>query len=178
MKAWLMMNENKDRIPENVGPGLLAKASSWDEPGAPKPEFFSIRPQLLEAGNTEEPLSVADNLWVKVKVYAKGGENKLHAHPNQDHSFIVLDGVARFHGPRGEARELSRNQGIMLPAGSYYWFETISEAPLVLLRIGAVTGDGHPDARTMDDGETKIRRGRNEIYISPDVRYAEGKFYE
>lgn len=153
-------------------------AIPWDAPDAPRPDFFSIRPQLLDAGNTEEPLAVANHLWVKIKVYAKGGENKLHAHPHQDHSFIVLDGRARFHGPRGEERELSRNDGIMLPAGTYYWFETISEEPLVILRLGATTGDGHPDSRTMDDGETKIRRGRDEIFISPDVAYRDGAFYE
>ena len=157
---------------------LLDIAVPWDAPNAPHPSFYSIRPQLLDAGNTEEPLAVADHLWVKIKVYAKGGENKLHAHPHQDHSFIVLDGRARFHGPRGEERELGRNDGIMLPAGSYYWFETISEEPLVILRLGATTGDGHPDARTMDDGETKIRRGRDETFISKDVAYRDGAFYE
>ena len=153
-------------------------AVPWDATDAPKPSFFSIRPQLLDAGNTEEPLAVGEHLWVKIKVYAKGGENKLHAHPHQDHSFIVLDGRARFHGPRGEDRELGRNDGILLPAGSYYWFETISEEPLVILRLGATTGGGHPDTRIMDDGEPKIRRGRDEIFISKDVAYREGEFYE
>jgi mannose-6-phosphate isomerase-like protein (cupin superfamily) len=153
-------------------------AVPWDATDAPKPSFFSIRPQLLDAGNTEEPLAVGEHLWVKIKVYAKGGENMLHAHPHQDHSFIVLDGRARFHGPRGEDRELGRNDGILLPAGSYYWFETISEEPLVILRLGATTGGGHPDTRIMDDGEPKIRRGRDEIFISKDVAYREGEFYE
>ena len=153
-------------------------AVPWDATDAPKPSFFSIRPQLLDAGNTEEPLAVGEHLWVKIKVYAKGGENMLHAHPHQDHSFIVLDGRARVHGPRGEDRELGRNDGILLPAGSYYWFETISEEPLVILRLGATTGGGHPDTRIMDDGEPKIRRGRDEIFISKDVAYREGAFYE
>ena len=153
-------------------------AVPWDATDAANPSFFSIRPQLLDAGNTEEPLAVGEHLWVKIKVYAKGGENKLHAHPHQDHSFIVLDGRARFHGPRGEDRELGRNDGILLPAGSYYWFETISEEPLVILRLGATTGGGHPDTRIMDDGEPKIRRGRDEIFISKDVAYREGSFYE
>ncbi len=156
---------------------LLAMAHPWDADSAPKPSFFSMRVQLLDAGNTEEPLAVAEHLWLKIKVYAKGGENKLHAHPHQDHSFIILDGRARFHGPRGEARELRPNDGIMLPAGTFYWFETISEEPLVILRVGATTGDGHPDSRTMDDGKTKIRRGREETFISKDVAYRDGDYY-
>ncbi len=92
-----------------------------------KPSFFRMRTQLLDAGNTELPLAVGDNLWIKIKVYAEGGENHLHAHPYQDHSFIVLDGKACFHGPRGERRTLKRNEGVFLPAGSYYWFEQVGE---------------------------------------------------
>ena len=153
-------------------------AKPWDGKESVKPVFFSMHAQLLDAGNTEEPLAVGEHLWLKIKVYAKGGENKLHAHPHQDHSFIVLDGRARFYGPRGEKRELSRNDGIFLPAGAYYWFETISEEPLVLLRAGACSHDGHPDTRIMDDGEPKIRRGRDEIFISDNIKYREGAFFE
>lgn len=151
----------------------------WDGPDAVKPEFFTMRAQLLDAGNTETPLAVGEHLWLKIKVYAKGGENKLHAHPYQDHSFIVLDGRARFHGPRGEERELARNDGIFLPAGSFYWFETISDEPLVLLRAGAVAApDKHPDMRIMPDGEWAVRRGRGETFVSENVSYRDGAFYE
>ena len=85
---------------------------------------------------------------------------------------------ARFHGPRAEERELGRNDGILLPAGSYYRLETIGEEPLVILRLGATTGDGHRDTRIMDDGEAKIRRGRDETFMSEDVAYRDGAFYE
>jgi mannose-6-phosphate isomerase-like protein (cupin superfamily) len=104
---------------------------------AVKPGFFQMRSQLLDAGNTEMPLAVGEHLWLKIKVYAKGGENKLHAHPYQDHSFIVLSGRACFHGPQDETRELGPNDGIFLPKNCFYWFETISDEPLVLLRVGA-----------------------------------------
>ena len=151
----------------------------WDGEDAVKPAFFTMRAQLLDAGNTETPLAVGDDLWLKIKVYAKGGENKLHAHPYQDHSFIVLDGRARFHGPRGEEKELARNDGIFLPAGSYYWFETISEEPLVLLRAGAAMApDKHPDMRIMPDGEWAVRRGRDETFVSENVTYRDGAYYE
>jgi mannose-6-phosphate isomerase-like protein (cupin superfamily) len=166
-----------NRTDKKASEALLDKSKPWEGDAAVEPQFFALRAQLLDAGNTEEPLAVADHLWLKIKVYAKGGENHLHAHPHQDHSFIILDGRARFHGPRGEERELGRNDGILLPAGCYYWFETISEEPLVVLRVGATTGDGHPDSRTMDGGETKIRRGRDETFISTDVKYRDGAFY-
>jgi quercetin dioxygenase-like cupin family protein len=142
-----------------------------------KPSFFRMRTQLLDAGNTELPLAVGDNLWIKIKVYAEGGENHLHAHPYQDHSFIVLDGKACFHGPRGERRTLKRNEGVFLPAGSYYWFEQVGEQPLVVLRLGATKPGGHPDTRVMPDGSWQVRRGRAEVFKSKNVAYRKGAFY-
>jgi mannose-6-phosphate isomerase-like protein (cupin superfamily) len=40
-------------------------------------------------------------------------------------------------GKEGEIGVLSRNEGIMLPKGTYYKFESCGDAPLVLLRVGA-----------------------------------------
>jgi len=74
---------------------------------------------------------------IRIKCYASGGENVLHAHPGEDHSFIVLAGKARFFGKDGEVAVLIRNHGILLPAGSYYKFQSCGEESLVLLRVGA-----------------------------------------
>lgn len=142
-----------------------------------KPTFFRMRTQLVDMGNTELPLAVGDNLWIKIKVYAQGGENHLHAHPYQDHSFIVLDGACCFHGPRGEKKMMKEKDGIFLPAGSYYWFEQVGKEPLVVLRIGACTPGGHPDTRVMPDGSWQVRRGRAEVFKSKDVVYRKGAFY-
>jgi mannose-6-phosphate isomerase-like protein (cupin superfamily) len=151
--------------------------SAKDLAKSAKPSFFRMRTQLVDAGNTELPLAVGDNLWIKIKVYAEGGENHLHAHPYQDHSFIVLDGKACFHGPRGERRTLKRNDGVFLPAGSYYWFEQVGEHPLVVLRLGATKPGGHPDTRVMPDGSWQVRRGRAEVFKSKNVAYRKGAFY-
>jgi mannose-6-phosphate isomerase-like protein (cupin superfamily) len=138
---------------------------------APKPSFFKMRARKLSSGSTEEPLAIGKHLWLKIKVYGKGGENKLHAHDNQDHSFIVLDGKACFHGPRGEKKTLGRGEGILLPAGSYYWFESVGKDPLVLLRAGAYTNADTPDLRVMPDGSKMVRRTADTVYVSPDVAY-------
>lgn len=161
------------------------KNQTKDKAGAipdmtPNPEvaFFSIKAQQLDKGNTEVPLAMTDKLWLKIKVYAEGGENQLHAHPYQDHSFIVLQGRARFYGPEGESRECGANEGIMLPAGAFYYFCNITDQPLVLLRIGAtIDDDKHPDMRIMNGDEWNIRRGRGATYISPDVVYREGEYF-
>ena len=143
---------------------------------APKPSFFKMRARKLSRGSTEEPLAIGKHLWLKIKVYGKGGENKLHAHANQDHSFIVLDGKARFHGPRGEKKTIGRNEGILLPAGSYYWFESVGKHPLVLLRAGALADANKPDIRVMTDGGKKVRRTAETVYVSPDVVYRDDWF--
>lgn len=164
------MSHASEKFPDEVEPGTI-------DPDA-KPSFFRMRAQLLDEGNTETPLAVGEHLWLKIKVYARGGENRLHAHPYQDHSFIVLAGRACFRGPGGEKRELGPNEGIFLPKGCFYWFETVSEEPMVLLRVGAAaSADKHPDTRIMD-GAWRIRRGREETYISPDVKYRDGEYYE
>ena len=66
---------------------------------------FSMRNlPLLEQGTTYDPLATAENLWVSVKVYASGGENALHSHGGEDHSFIVLQGKANFTFADGRRR--------------------------------------------------------------------------
>lgn len=101
------------------------------------PGVFQLRTQLLSKGRSDYMLANTDLMTVRIKCYAQGGENALHAHPAEDHSFIVLDGAARFYGKDGELAVLKRNQGIMLPKGTYYKFESCGETPLVLLRVGA-----------------------------------------
>ena len=67
-----------------------------------KPQFFSMRTQLVTDGRSVNPLAETENLWAWIKVYASGGENTLHAHNNEDHMFVILQGIAIFHGPNGE----------------------------------------------------------------------------
>jgi mannose-6-phosphate isomerase-like protein (cupin superfamily) len=160
--------------PYKVPPAFRGKSGgkAMDIPAdAPKPSVFTMRARKLAKGSTEEPLAIGKHLWLKIKVYGKGGENNLHSHLNQDHSFVVLDGKACFHGPRGEKRTLKRNQGILLPAGSYYWFESVGKDPLVLLRVGALVDADTPDLRVMPDGSGKVRRTADTVFVSPDVVY-------
>ena len=102
-----------------------------------EPTVFKMAAQLLEQGRTDTPLCATEGMTARLKVYASGGENALHAHPHEDHMFIVLQGSATFFDPDGEMANLGANEGIMLPKGSYYRFHATSDEPLVLLRVGA-----------------------------------------
>src|ERR1041384_5475017 len=115
--------------------------------GGVKPTTFRLRTQLLDQGRSNTYLADTKNMWATLKVYASGGENGLHAHPNEDHTFIVLQGSARYYDADGGHTDVGKHEGIMLPAGAYYWFEAISEEPLVLLRVGCRVGSHDPRAR-------------------------------
>jgi len=105
------------------------------------PSFFHIRCPLPEAGRTNQVLAASKMMSVVLKTYAEGGENELHAHINEDHCFVILQGKALFYGPNGETREVGRNDCVLLPRGSLYWFRAEGGEPLVMLRIGAAAED-------------------------------------
>ncbi len=114
-----------------------AGVSKGIAPRSVEPTRFKMKARLLEQGRTNTPLARTGNMWATLKVYASGGENTLHTHPNEDHMFVIMQGRARFYGAKGKETDLGRNEGIMLPAGAYYWFKAIGDEPLVLLRVGA-----------------------------------------
>ncbi|MFB2768934.1 cupin domain-containing protein [Pelatocladus sp. BLCC-F211] len=102
-----------------------------------EPQLFRLRTQLLSKGRSDYTLASTDLMSIRIKCYAKGGENVLHAHPAEDHAFVILAGAAKFSGKEGEVAMLTRNQGILLPKGCYYKFESCGDEPLVMLRVGA-----------------------------------------
>lgn len=102
------------------------------------PCFFHLRAKLPKEGRTNQVLGATRYMNVVLKTYASGGENELHAHTNEDHVFVVMQGQAVFYGPRGETREVAKNDCVLLPANAFYWFHAKEDAePLVMLRIGA-----------------------------------------
>ena len=117
-------------------------ATPATKPTTKQPSFFKLRAQLLEQGRTNTLLARTDNMWATLKVYASGGENGLHTHPNEDHTFVVLQGEATFYGPNDETRTIGKNEGVLLPHGTFYWFRATSDEPLVIVRIGAAAFDG------------------------------------
>jgi uncharacterized cupin superfamily protein len=96
-------------------------------------------------------------LTVLVKVYASGGENRMHAHVYEDHSFIVLEGEATFHfDDDANTRVLKPFEGVMLPKGAYYRFESTGQGNLVMLRVGAAL-PGSPKRAIYPEGGDKSR---------------------
>ena len=121
-------------------PSLSAKSIFDDQVAATettKPTLFAMKARMLAQGRTDTVLAATEDLSVRLKVYASGGENELHAHPTEDHVFVILQGSARFHGPDGETQDVVRNQGFMMPKGVLYRFNaTSTDECLVMLRVG------------------------------------------
>jgi mannose-6-phosphate isomerase-like protein (cupin superfamily) len=150
-----------------------------DFANTPPPSRFRLKAQLVDAGSQSWVLGESGGLQIKIRVYAPNeGENAMHAHHNQEHSFIVLQGSARYYGPRGEVWELGRNEGIMLPEGTYYCFENSGDDPLVVLRIASMMPEkGNPDKRLGIHGE-EIEAHTPENRRPTATVFREGEYYE
>jgi mannose-6-phosphate isomerase-like protein (cupin superfamily) len=108
---------------------------------------FSFMTDELLAGTGDIILPGSDTLSGVIKRYASGGENKLHCHPTEDHSFYVLQGQATFRIGRDEQVVVANKyDGVYMPKGTYYWFESSSSEKLVMLRSGTEQGSDRLDA--------------------------------
>lgn len=142
---------------------------------AVKAQTFKVRTQLLKQGRSDFRLAGTDMITIRVKCYAQGGENALHTHRAEDHTFVILQGAARFWDGDGNTSVLGRNEGILQPRGSFYKFESCGDEPLVLLRVGA-TKSNVPDERLTPDGRPIPGRSAENFHVDPVV--IDGAFYE
>ncbi len=142
-----------------------------------QPAAFKLTAQMLEQGRTDTPLAATDDLTLRVKVYASGGENELHTHPNEDHSFIVLQGEATFQGEDGEMARLGVHEGVMLPRSTLYSFLATSDGPLVMLRIGTPNGAKQGmENRTNRNGA--FMAGNSKENKTVPIIFRDGVFFE
>lgn len=170
-----MASATRDILPPAIGSDELKRRQSELAENT-APTVFNVAGQLLARGRTDTPLAATEDLSIRLKIYAEGGENELHAHPGEDHSFIVLQGQVRFFDPDGEETVLGANQGIMLPRGNMYWFTAIEGEPLVMLRISSPNYQKLPEIdRTDADGNPM--RGDSKKNKSVPIEFLEGKFY-
>lgn len=136
---------------ENMDDYSVKLREAQDDSGAP--QFFKLTARLPEKGNTDTILAATKHSWVVIKTYAEGGENSLHAHPNDEHTFVVLQGKAEFIGPKEERQTAEKYEGVIMPAGTFYRFESVGDEPLVMLRMGfCLDTDEDPLGRINVDG--------------------------
>jgi mannose-6-phosphate isomerase-like protein (cupin superfamily) len=141
-----------------------------------EPEILRLRTQLVSSGHTKDLLAQTDAMTLHIHCYGpKGGENGLHAHVDEDHLFVVLQGEAQFSGMDGLLPVLKKNQALMLPKGCFYSFSNEGEEPLVMIRFGAMDKN-LPGGRL--DPEGKPIPGRGKQHGAKPPVFIEGKFFE
>lgn len=102
-------------------------------------KLFSYRkPETLKGGKAIVQLAESDIIRGRVQIVREGGENNLHSHKGMDGFWMVLRGRVKFYGPGDELlAELAQHEGILLPRGSEYWFESSGDEDLELLQMAA-----------------------------------------
>ena len=119
----------------------------------PKASTFSIGGPYLSEGRVNIDLARTDLLWLSLKINAEGGENAIHKHTNEDHSFIVLEGEVTFFDEQDNETKLGQYEGIMIPRGAFYRYLNTGNRNLFLLRVGAtLSADGAQESRLKPDG--------------------------
>jgi mannose-6-phosphate isomerase-like protein (cupin superfamily) len=127
-----------------------------------EPEIVTLRTPLVSAGHTKELLAQTEGVTFHIHCYGpKGGENGLHAHVDEAHIFVVLQGEAQFTAMKGALPVLRKNQALMLPKGCFYSFSNESAEPLVMIRFGAseknaVGGRLDPDGKPIPGRASKV----------------------
>jgi mannose-6-phosphate isomerase-like protein (cupin superfamily) len=94
------------------------------------PQFDGVK-KTLQVCNS-------DLMKVQVQVVKDGGENNLHSHTGDDAFWYVMNGAVKFYGEGDEViGEFNKGEGILIPRGFKYWFESSSSEPLEILRVTA-----------------------------------------
>lgn len=74
-----------------------------------------------------------------VQVIGSGGENNLHSHAHADGFWFVHAGRVRFYTTDDVViGEFGPGEGILVPRGYPYWFESVGEQELELLQFDAL----------------------------------------
>ena len=96
--------------------------------------------QMPQFDGVKKTLQVcnSDLMKVQVQVVKDGGENNLHSHTGDDAFWFVMSGAVKFYGEGDTViGEFNKGEGILIPRGFKYRYESSSSEPLEILRVTA-----------------------------------------
>lgn len=103
---------------------------------APQMQAFRYDTPATEKPKTIVWLAKTDRLFATVQVITSGGETNLHSHSHLDGFWYVLKGRARFYSDQSTVHsELGPSEGVLIPRGVRYWFESAGDEPLEILQL-------------------------------------------
>ncbi len=110
----------------------------------------------MKQGRITQLVAETENMWIHTKINYEGGENEIHCHLDEDHSFIVLEGQMSVFDENGNEIKVEKHQGVMIPKGAYYRYHNTGKENLVVIRVGAgIKGQkqGGEEMRVRPDGK-------------------------
>jgi mannose-6-phosphate isomerase-like protein (cupin superfamily) len=142
----------------------------------PKAQKFSLRTPYMKQGRITQLVAETENMWIHTKINYEGGENEIHTHLDEDHSFIVLEGQMSVFDETGNEQKIEKYQGIMIPRGAYYRYLNTGKDNLVVIRVGAgIKGkpQGGVEMRVRPDGKPLLADSEENKTVPPieDTRY-------
>ena len=152
------------------------RRSGRGQAGDPQPPHATGQP-----GSYPDLLAETDNSTFRIHCYGpKSGENGLHAHIDEDHIFVVLEGEAQFYDLDGALPVLKKHQALMLPKGCFYSFSNDGDgaAGHAALRRHGEELDGRP-ARSEGQANPRPRQGARfqaaEVMIETHISNSHGR---
>jgi len=153
-----------------------ATAARIDKDEKPQSKLFSLRTPYMKQGRITQLVAETENMWIHTKINYEGGENEIHTHLDEDHSFIVLEGQMSVFDEKGNELKVGKYQGVMIPRGAYYRYLNTAPENLVVIRVGAgIKGkkQGGEDMRVRPDGKPLVASSEENKTVPPieDTRY-------
>jgi mannose-6-phosphate isomerase-like protein (cupin superfamily) len=153
-----------------------ATAARIDKDEKPQTKLFSLRTPYMKQGRITQLVAETGNMWIHTKINYEGGENEIHTHLDEDHSFIVLEGQMSVFDEKGNELKVGKYQGVMIPRGAYYRYLNTGPENLVVIRVGAgIKGkkQGGEDMRVRPDGKPLVASSEENKTVPPieDTRY-------
>jgi mannose-6-phosphate isomerase-like protein (cupin superfamily) len=130
----------------------------------------------MKQGRITQLVAETENMWIHTKINYEGGENEIHCHLDEDHSFIVLEGQMSVFDENGNEIKVEKHQGVMIPKGAYYRYLNTGSENLVVIRVGAgIKGkaQGGTDMRVRPDGKPLLANSSENKTVTPieDTRF-------
>lgn len=136
----------------------------------PKAYRYSLKTPYMQQGRVTQLVAQTDNMWIHTKINSEGGENAVHCHLDEDHSFVVLEGRMSVFDEKGDEMTLEKYQGVMIPKGAFYRYLNTGEGNLVVLRIGCginARPQGGEDMRIRPDGAPLLSDSAENKTLTP-----------
>jgi len=98
---------------------------------------YELPEGAAEIPKTDVRVAKTEMLSAMVQVVNNGGETNLHAHNGEDAIWLVLNGEVAFYDGEDNRLHLKQHEFAFIPGGTKYWFESVTDVPLEIVRVAA-----------------------------------------